>query len=116
MSEEAYEKLADALDRLPNGFARTPSGVEMPLLKKMYRPDEAWLASQLRREAEAPDVIATGELHKVDVSMYNNIRIIASSCWQSQTPFEEKVGNMTDPCKVPILNLRNNSVKIIDFS
>ena len=58
MSDEAYEKLADALGRLPNGFPRTPSGVEIPLLRKMYRPDEARLASQLRREPEAPDVIA----------------------------------------------------------
>jgi len=63
-----------------------------------------------------PDIIATGELHKTDVSIYNNIRIIASSCWQSQTPFEEKVGNFPEPCKVPILNLKNNSVKIMDFS
>jgi len=65
---------------------------------------------------EVPDIIATGELHKIDVSSYNNIRIIASSCWQSQTPFEEKVGNVPEPCKVPILNLRNLSVKIMDFS
>ncbi|MEM2956159.1 MAG: metallophosphoesterase [Candidatus Pacearchaeota archaeon] len=65
---------------------------------------------------EVPDVIATGELHKVDIGFYNNIRIIASSCWQSQTPFEEKVGNLSEPCKVPILNLKNNSVKIMDFS
>jgi len=65
---------------------------------------------------EVPDIIATGELHKIDISNYNNIRIIASSCWQSQTPFEEKVGNVPEPCKVPILNLKNNSVKIMDFS
>ena len=65
---------------------------------------------------EVPDIIATGELHKIDVSNYNNIRIIAASCWQSQTPFEEKVGNVPEPCKVPILNLKNLSVKIMDFS
>ncbi|MBA7595942.1 hypothetical protein ES703_02909 [subsurface metagenome] len=33
MNEEIYEELADALDRLPNGFPRTPSNVEIPMLK-----------------------------------------------------------------------------------
>ena len=47
MTDEVYEGLADALDRLPNGFPRTPSGVEIPMLKKMYRPEEAWLAARL---------------------------------------------------------------------
>ena len=27
-SEDIYERLANALDALPHGFARTPSGVE----------------------------------------------------------------------------------------
>ena len=42
--------------------------------------------------------------------------MIASSCWQSTTPFEEKVGNHPDPCKVPVLNLQTGAIKIIDFS
>jgi len=29
MTEEYYHQLADALDRLPNGFPRTPEGVEI---------------------------------------------------------------------------------------
>ncbi len=63
-----------------------------------------------------PDIIATGDLHKPEVSMYNNILLVASSCWQSITPFEEKVGNNPDPCKVPILNLKSREIKILDFS
>jgi NAD-dependent dihydropyrimidine dehydrogenase PreA subunit len=58
MNDESYERLIDALDRLPNGFPRTPSRVELRLLAKMFSPDEAWLASQLRGEMEPPDVIA----------------------------------------------------------
>ncbi len=65
---------------------------------------------------EVPDIIATGDLHRPDVDMYNNILIIASSCWQSKTPFEEKVGNNPDPCKVPIFNLKTREIKIMDFS
>ena len=65
---------------------------------------------------EVPDIIATGDLHRPDIDKYNEVLIICSSCWQSITSFEEKVGNIPDPCKVPILNLKNWEVKILDFS
>ncbi len=63
-----------------------------------------------------PDIITTADLHKADVDTYNNILIICSSCWQSITPFEEKVGNHPDPCKVPVFNLKTREIKILDFS
>jgi len=63
-----------------------------------------------------PDIITTGEIHRADIDSYNNILMIANSCWQSQTPFEEKVGNLPDPCKVPMLNLKTREIKILDFS
>ncbi len=65
---------------------------------------------------EVPDIVATGDLHKSDVDIYNNILLIACSCWQSMTPFEEKVGNHPDPCKVPMLNLKTREIKILDFT
>lgn len=58
MNEEIYEKLADALDRLPNGFPRTPSNVEISLLKKIFSPDEASLAGQLTGTMETVDIIS----------------------------------------------------------
>ncbi|MDP3026986.1 MAG: metallophosphoesterase [Nanoarchaeota archaeon] len=64
---------------------------------------------------QVPDIVATGDLHKVDVEIYNNILIVCSSCWQSITPFEEKMGNQPDYCKVPILNLKTREIKILDF-
>lgn len=65
---------------------------------------------------EVPDVLVTGEVHRLDVKNYNGVLIITGSCWQSQTPFEERVGNETDPCKVPVLNLKSREIKIFDFS
>ncbi len=65
---------------------------------------------------EIPDIITTGEVHRVDIDTYNNVLIICNSCWQSKTPFEEKVGNNPLPGKVPILNLKTREMKIIDFS
>jgi len=66
--------------------------------------------------SEVPDVLCTGEVHRLDVENYNGILIITGSCWQAQTPFEEKVGNLTDPGKVPVLNLKTRALKIYDFS
>jgi len=63
-----------------------------------------------------PDIIATADQHRAEISCYNNILLISSSCWQSITPFEEKVGNIPDPCKVPLFNLKTREIKIIDFS
>jgi DNA polymerase II small subunit len=65
---------------------------------------------------ELPDVITTADLHRPDIDNYNGILIICNSCWQSITAFEEKVGNIPDPCKVPILNLKTREIKILDFS
>lgn len=58
MNSHVYEQLADALDRLPNGFPRTPSGVEIPLLQRIFSPEEASLASRLSGSMEPIDAIA----------------------------------------------------------
>ncbi len=66
--------------------------------------------------SEVPDVFCTGEVHRLDVENYHGTLIITGSCWQAQTPFEEKVGNVPDPCKVPVLNLKSKELKVFDFT
>ncbi|MFH0711818.1 MAG: hypothetical protein V1889_01800 [archaeon] len=63
-----------------------------------------------------PDIVATGDQHRAEVDCYNNILMVASSCWQSTTPFEERVGNVPEPCRVPLFNLKTREIKIVDFS
>jgi electron transport complex protein RnfB len=53
-----YGRLAEALDRLPNGFPSTPSGVEILLLKRIFSPHQASLASQLGGSMEEVDIIS----------------------------------------------------------
>ena len=65
---------------------------------------------------EVPDVLCTGEVHRLDIDNYNGVLIITGSCWQATTPFEEKVGHVPDPCKVPVLNLKSGKLKVYDFS
>ena len=50
MNNDIYEQLTDALDKLPNGFPRTPSKVEIKILKKIFSPEEALLASHRKVE------------------------------------------------------------------
>ena len=58
MKTDAYEKLASALDRLPGAFPRTKSGVELQILKKIFSPEEAPLASNLTGASETVDAIS----------------------------------------------------------
>ncbi len=58
MTNEVYEQLAAALDRLPNGYPHTDSGVEIRILQKIFSPEEATLACQLTGKMEPLDVIA----------------------------------------------------------
>jgi H+/Na+-translocating ferredoxin:NAD+ oxidoreductase subunit B len=58
MSMDSYEKLARHLDALPNGFPRTESGAELRLLARIFTPEEAELAAQLRLTMESPAQVA----------------------------------------------------------
>jgi DNA polymerase II small subunit len=64
---------------------------------------------------QVPDIFCTGEVHRQDIDTYNGVLIITGSCWQARTPHEERVGNIPDPAKVPILNLKTRELKILDF-
>ena len=53
-----YKKLAEELDRIPNGFPGTESGVELKLLAKLFTPEDAALASSLSLEPRSLKEIA----------------------------------------------------------
>jgi len=58
LSKDVYERLADALDKLPNGFPRTKSKIEIAILRKIFSSEEASLASQLSRQMDSVGAIA----------------------------------------------------------
>ena len=58
MNEKPYRNLAKSLDALPNGFPPAPDGAELRLLAKLYTPEEAALAAELRFSRETPEEIA----------------------------------------------------------
>ena len=55
---EVFARLADALDRLPNGYPRTASGVELFILKKIFTREEAALGCAMSAQPESFDAIA----------------------------------------------------------
>lgn len=48
-----YEMLANELDKIPNGFPRTKSGVELKLLAKLFTPEDAALAATLSMDPKS---------------------------------------------------------------
>jgi len=47
ISDEVYRELQKALDKLPVGYPKTESGVEIRILKKIFTPEQAFIGSKL---------------------------------------------------------------------
>ncbi len=62
-----------------------------------------------------PDIFVSGHSHKSAVSYYNNILTVSISSWEGKTSNQERMGNEPDFCKVPMLNLKTRTIKILDF-
>lgn len=58
MEEEVYRRLADHLDTLPGGFAPSERGADIRLLKRLFTPAEADLATHLTLQREEARLIA----------------------------------------------------------
>jgi electron transport complex protein RnfB len=58
MPPNPYKLLAERLDALPNGFPPAPDGAELRLLARLFSPEEALLACQLRTTPETHTQIA----------------------------------------------------------
>jgi ferredoxin len=56
--QSSYELLAIHLEKLPGGFARAASGVELRILNRLFTPDEAWVAAHIALLPEPLKVVA----------------------------------------------------------
>jgi len=57
MKEKIYRRLAEYLDRLPDGFPPSETGADLRLLEWLFTPEEAELAIHLTLERETAQVI-----------------------------------------------------------
>lgn len=62
-----------------------------------------------------PDFFVSGHIHKSKVGFYGNVSLISCSCWQSKTSFQERVGHVPEPARVPVVNLRTRDVRVLRF-
>ena len=119
----SINRFIDEMDDIRVEFGhRSPTRVVREMLKRGHLAPTHGLMDYVPCEADpmainiVPDIIATGDQHRAEVDSYNNILMVASSCWQSATPFKEKAGNVSEPGMVPLFNLKTREVKIVDFS
>ena len=119
----SYHYYANNVDSLRfGGGSKKPESIMSFLLKKRHLAPSHGSNLYFPQEFDPlviniiPDVFVSAHVHKSAIAYYNNILTISCSCWQSKTTFQEKVGNEPDFCKVPLLNLRNNKINMLDFS
>jgi DNA polymerase II small subunit len=63
-----------------------------------------------------PDIFVTGHVHGTGVEKHRGSLLINASAWQDQTNYQKSMNFVPDPAKVPIVNLRDMSVKLMDFA
>lgn len=64
---------------------------------------------------QIPDIFVAGHIHKAGGEIYRGVNIICCSTFQARTDFQERVGHMPDPGKVPVLNLQTRKLSMIEF-
>ncbi|MBN2078803.1 MAG: 4Fe-4S binding protein [Spirochaetes bacterium] len=58
MEDDIYCRLRDILDSMPHGFPSTGDGLEIRILKKIFTPEEAAVATMMKMKFETPEEIA----------------------------------------------------------
>ncbi|MHA2078660.1 MAG: ATP-binding protein [Candidatus Thorarchaeota archaeon] len=92
-----YEKLAQVLDTIPNGYPAVEDGTHLRVLEWIFSPEEAELTSQLKLSAETVDEMATRlnrpkeELKELLETMLEKGQI---NSWDSKSAGARKYGLM----------------------
>jgi len=63
-----------------------------------------------------PDFFITGHIHRTSISNYKATTLVNSSCWQSMTSFQERLGHNPQPARLPLINLKTRDASIINFN
>ena len=57
--DDIYERLRQRLDEMATGYPKTPSGVEIRVLKHLFSPEDARLFLDMRTTPETPEEVAS---------------------------------------------------------
>ena len=105
-SKNPYKLLAEHLDQLPNGFPPTDDGVELNLLARLFSPEEAWLAAQLRLSLETPEQIAARLGREVSSGLRDQLKSMARRGLIRAGRFEGGIGFASLPFVVGIYEMQ----------
>jgi len=65
---------------------------------------------------EIPDILHCGHVHTNGVTTYRGVKVINSGTFQAKTKYQEQLGHQPTPAKVPVINLQNFEVSVLNFS
>lgn len=63
-----------------------------------------------------PDIFVSGHVHGAGQDVYNGVRLINASTWQSQTEYQRMHNFNPDPSIMPIVSLSDGRIEMKDFS
>jgi len=63
-----------------------------------------------------PDIFVTGHVHVAKFGDYRGVTLINASSWQTQTSYQKMLNFVPDSAKLPIVDLKNGNVTMMDFS
>ena len=116
--------LDEVIAELPDEKATydRPHDAMARLLRKRHMAPQYGGMTRIAPEAEdhliideVPDVFHTGHVHKLGYGTYHNVLTINSSCWQSQTDFQQSVNLDPDVGYAPILDLQTLDLTVRQF-
>ncbi len=64
---------------------------------------------------EVPDILHCGHVHTNGYASYRGVKVVNSGTWQSRTKYQEELGHIPTPARVPVMNLQNHEVSVIHF-
>lgn len=81
-------------------------------LRTLIAPEEA---DHLVIET-VPDIFHAGHVHMMSYSNYRGVLLVNSGAWQMQTEYQKEMGHIPNPGIVPLVNLKDLSVTVLDFA
>ena len=63
-----------------------------------------------------PDIFVSGHVHGAGQLMYNDVRLINASTWQSQTEYQRLHNFNPNPAIMPVVDLASGKMKMHDFN
>ena len=116
--------LDELIAELPDDRATydAPAETMTQLLRKRHLAPQYGGSTRIAPEAEdhmiiksVPDIFHTGHVHKLGYHRYHGVLAINSSCWQSQTGFQESVNLEPDVGYAPIVDLQTLDLTVRQF-